>query len=207
MVSNKILCDLEGHFDLKGQWQGKCIFFFIAWFIRSKLRQFLTEYLQIIKCGHWEWNFRFSRYHVIIIFKLEYIRYLLSDRCQICFSKRRKMMTFIWQNTFYVNCGLPNMTSFSFQLRISLLLCVGLSHTLVREIWIVHITLRCVKYNVSLTVTLTFWVNCNVNEYSLCLLISPFITPSILDRITSNFERWLLKKELPVAWVLCHQYL
>ena len=107
------------------------------------------------------------------------------------------------KNTFYVNCDLPNITSLSFQLRISLLLYVGLSHKLVREIWIVHITLRCVKYNVSLTVILTFWVNCNVNviEYFLCLLISPFITPSILNRITSNFERWLLKKELSVALV------
>ena len=51
MVSNKILCDIEGHFDLWGQWQGKCIFFFIAWVFRSLLRQFLTELLQIINCG------------------------------------------------------------------------------------------------------------------------------------------------------------
>ena len=100
---------------------------------------------------------------------------------------------------FYVTCGLANMTSLSFQLGISPLLYVGLNHKLVREIWIVHITLRCVKYNVSLKVTLTFWVNCNVNEYFLCFFISPFITPPILDRITSNFERWLLKKELPAA--------
>ena len=27
MVLYEILCDIEGHFDLWGQWQGKCIFF------------------------------------------------------------------------------------------------------------------------------------------------------------------------------------
>ena len=52
------------------------------------------------------------------------------------------MMTFISQKLFYVTSGLANMTSLCFQLRISLLLYVGLSHKLVREISIVHITLE-----------------------------------------------------------------
>ena len=42
---------------------------------------------------------------------------------------------------FYVTSGLTNMTSLCFHLRISLPLYVGLSHKLVREISIVHITL------------------------------------------------------------------
>ena len=54
------------------------------------------------------------------------------------------MMTFISQ-FFYVTSGLANMTSLCFQLRISLLLYVGLSHKLVREISIVHITLGSYK--------------------------------------------------------------
>ena len=41
------------------------------------------------------WSFRLPRYYVIIIFKLEYRRYLLSDRGKICFNKSRMMMTFI----------------------------------------------------------------------------------------------------------------
>ena len=49
------------------------------------------------------------------------------------------------RGTFYVTSGKANMTSLSFQLRISLLLYVGLSHKLVRGIWIVHIIDRSYK--------------------------------------------------------------
>ena len=151
MVSYEILSDIEGHFDLWGQWQGKCIFFFIAWFFHSLLRQFLTEFLQIINCGRWQRNFRLDRYYVIIIFKLEYLRYLLSDRGQTCFSISRMMMTFIpVKNTLYVTSGLANMTSLCFQLRISLLLYVGLSHKLVWKISIVHLTVRLYKISCDL---------------------------------------------------------
>ena len=34
-------------------------------------------------------------YYVIIIFKLEYLNYLLSERDQTCFSKGKMTMTFI----------------------------------------------------------------------------------------------------------------
>ena len=146
----KKLCDVEGHFDLWGQWQGNCIIFFIAWFVRSLLHQFLTDFLQIINCGRLQRNFLLDRYYVIIIFKLEYLRYLLSDRGQTCFSISRMMMTFISYKTFYVTSGLANMTSLCFQLRISLLLYVGLSHKLVREISIVHITLGSYKISCDL---------------------------------------------------------
>ena len=38
-------------------------------------------------------------------------------------------------------------------------------------------------------------------------LVCPFITPSILDRITSIYQPWSLTKELPVADVLRHHYI
>ena len=81
------------------------------------------------------------------------------------------------------------MTSLWFQLRISLLVYVGLSHKLVREISIVHITLRSYKISCDLEGHLDIlgrlqgkWI------IFLYRLISPFITPSILDRLTSNFN-------------------
>ena len=58
-----------------------------------------------------------------------------------------------------------------------------------------------------LKVTLTFGVNRKVNAYSFVYrLICQFITPSILDRITQNFQVWSLKKRLPVLKILRHQY-
>ena len=64
-------------------------------------------------------------------------------------------------------------------------------------------SLRChIKYYVTLKVTLTFGVNGKV----ICIFffycfVCPFITPSILDRISSNYQLWSLTKELPVAEV------
>ena len=125
---------------------------FIAWFVRLYLRQFLTEILQIINCARWQRNFRLHRYYVIIIFfKLEFLRYLMSDRGLTYFSISSMMMTFISQNnTFYVTSGLAKMTSLSFQLLISLLLYARLSLKLVKEIWVVHITLRSYKISCDL---------------------------------------------------------
>ena len=37
-------------------------------------------------------------------------------------------------------------------------------------------------------------------------LICQFITPSIFDQSTPNFQVWSLKNGLPVAKVLCHHY-
>ena len=45
-------------------------------------------------------------------------------------------------------------------------------------------------------------------KYILSLsLVRPFITLSILDRITSKIQLWSLTNELPVADVLRHQYI
>ena len=44
-------------------------------------------------------------------------------------------------NHFYVTSGLADMTSLYIQLRISLLIVVGLSHNLVRVVWVVYDTL------------------------------------------------------------------
>ena len=97
------------------------------------------------------------------------------------------------KNTFYVTCGLANMTALSFQLRISLLLFVGLNHKLVSEIWKVHIILRCLKYDVSLKVTLTFWVNCNVNEYFLCFFYFSFYNSA--NSWPNHFKFWTVVVE------------
>ena len=85
---------------------------------------------------------------------------------KLVLGKAKWRWLFFVKNTFYVTSGLANMTSWSFQLRIYLLLYVGLSHKLVREILIVHITCRSYKYHLTLKVTLTFGINCKVNEYS-----------------------------------------
>ena len=104
------------------------------------------------------------------------------------------------ESTFYVTSGLANMTSLSFQLRVSLLLYVGLNHKLVREIWIVHITYRSYKISCDLEGHLDFWGQLQGKWiFFLFRLISPSITPSIFDKITLIFQRRLLKKELPVA--------
>ena len=61
------------------------------------------------------------------------------------------------ESTFYVTSGLANMMSLSFQLRISLLLYVGLSHKLIREILIDHITYRSYKISCDLEGHLDLW--------------------------------------------------
>ena len=79
------------------------------------------------------------------------------------------------------------MTSLCFQLRISLLLYVGLSHKLVREISIVHIiTFRLHKISCDLVGNHDILGQMQ-GKWILFIyrLISPFITPSIIDRITS----------------------
>ena len=106
-----------------------------------------------------------------------------------------------------VTSGLVDMTSRKFRLRISFLFYVGLSHRLVKEIWVVHMTLRLYK------------ISCDIEGHvdlcgqlqSKCIfflyrLICQFITPSILDGITPNFQMRSLKKGLPVVMVLRHQY-
>ena len=104
-------------------------------------------------------NFRLKRYYVINIFKLEYLRYLLSAWDQTYFGKSRMTMTFISKKKlFYVTSGLAYMTSLNFQLRISLLFLVRLHHNLVREILVVHMTLRSYKISYDLEGHLDIWV-------------------------------------------------
>ena len=74
-----------------------------------------------------------------IYLKLEYRRYLLSDWDQICFGKSRMTVSFISKELlFKVTSGLAEMTSLSFQLRISLLFYIRLIHNLVTEVRVVH---------------------------------------------------------------------
>ena len=87
--SFKILCDLEGHIDIWGQWQGQCIFFLyrlICQFITTPILYRITPNFQLSSVK--KRNFRFWRYYVINIFKLEYLRYLLSHADQTGFGKR-----------------------------------------------------------------------------------------------------------------------
>ena len=72
-----------------------------------------------------------------------------------------------------------------------LLLYVPLSLNLVWEIWDIHVTLRLYQISCGLEVHLNLlgqlqgkWV------FFLYRLICPFIIPSMLDLITSNFQRW-----------------
>ena len=86
--SYKISYDLQGHLELWGQLQGDCIFILYR-SIWQFITQFLTESIEIFNCGRWKRNFRLQRYYVINIFKLRYLRYLLSGWAQICLSKIR----------------------------------------------------------------------------------------------------------------------
>ena len=113
--------------------------FFVLWFVHSWLCQFLTESLQHFKGGRWQTNFRLPKYYVINIFKFEYRRYILSDWDQTCLGKSRMMVSFNSSELLFkgVSC-LADMTSLSFQLRISLLFYIRLIHNLVTEVRVVH---------------------------------------------------------------------
>ena len=58
---------------------------------------------------------------------------------------------------FYVTSGLADMTSLNFQLRISLLFFVGLSHNLVRVTWVVHVSLKSYKISYGRQGHLDLW--------------------------------------------------
>ena len=57
----------------------------------------------------------------------------------------------------FVTSGLADMTSWKFQLRISFLFYVGLSHKLVKEIWVVHMTLRLYKISCDIEGHIDLW--------------------------------------------------
>ena len=98
------------------------------------------------------------------------------------------------------------MTSFNFKWRIYLLYFVGLSHNLVRVIWVVYVSLTSYHILCDLQGHLDIWSQCQGQcIYFLYRLNCSFITPPILDRVTSSFHLWSLKKELPLYDVKRHQ--
>ena len=87
------------------------------------------------------------------------------------------------------------MTSLKFQLRLSLLFFVGLSHNLVREMGVVHVTLRSFKISCDFEGYLDLWDQGQGQcIFFLYCLIFRFMSPQILDWVTSNFQLWLLKR-------------
>ena len=78
---------------------------------------------------------------------------------------------------------------------------------LVKEIWVVHMTLRSYKISCGIKGHVDLWGQlqgkCIFFRYR---WICQFITPSIIYQITSNFQVWSLKTGLPVVKVLRHQY-
>ena len=79
MVSFKIPCDLEGHLDLVGQLQGKCILFLSRFCAVHNFVYSLSNHFQFSTVVVEKGNFRLHRYDVINIFKLAYLLYLKSD--------------------------------------------------------------------------------------------------------------------------------
>ena len=69
-----------------------------------------------------------------------------------------RWLLFLKKKLFYVTSGLAYMTSLNFQLRISLLFLFRLHHNFVREIWVVHMTLRSYKISCDLEGHLDIWV-------------------------------------------------
>ena len=186
--SFEISCDLEGHIYIWGQWQGQCIFFLYR--LISQIHNPANSWPHHFKfqtiVGD-KRNFRFWRYYVINIFKLEYLRYLLSHADQTGFGQRWMTVYFL-KNIFYVTSGLVDMPSLKFQLRISFLFYVGFSHNLVKEIWVGHTTLRSYKISCEIEGHVDLWSQLKGQcIFFLYRLICQFITQSILDRITPNF--------------------
>ena len=86
------------------------------------------------------------------------------------------------------------MPSLKFQLRISFLFYVGFSHNLVKEIWVVHMTLRSYKISCEIEGPVDLWSQLQGKcIFFLYRLIHS--TQSILDRITPNFQVWSLKSK------------
>ena len=93
----------------------------------------------------------------------------------------------------YVTSGLVDMASLKFPLRISFLNYLELSHNLVKEIWVVHMTLT--LYKISCEIEGHLWGQLQGKcIFFLDRLICPFITPPIFDRVTSSFQLSSLKK-------------
>ena len=111
-------------------------------------------------------NFWFRMYYVISIFTLEYLHYVQSNWDQTGFGKSKMTVTFISIKKNSVTSGLADMTSWKFQLQISFLFYVGLSNKLVKEIWVVHMTLRLYKISCDIEGHIDLWGLLKVNAYS-----------------------------------------
>ena len=99
------------------------------------------------------------------------------------------------------------MPSLKFQLRISFLFYVGFCHNLVKEIWVVHMTLRSYKISCEIEGHVDLWSQLQGKcIFLLYRLICQFITQSIIDRITPNFKVWSLKAKEKYRGMLRHQY-
>ena len=84
------------------------------------------------------------------------------------------------KNIFYVTSGLADMTLLKFQLRISFLFYVGLSHNLVKGIWAVHMTLSSYKMSCYIEGHVDLWGRLQgACIFFLNRWICQFITPSI----------------------------
>ena len=98
------------------------------------------------------------------------------------------------------------MTSLCIQLQISLLIVVGLSHNLVRVVWVVHDTLWSYKILCDIIGHVDLLGRLH-GKWLFSLLFDLSIhNSSILDRITSNVQLWSLLEELPVANMIHHQF-
>ena len=98
------------------------------------------------------------------------------------------------KNIFYVTSDVVDMPSLKFQLRISFLFYVGFSHNFVKEILVVHMTLKSYKLSCEIKGHVDLWSQLHGKcKFFLYRLICQFITQSILDRITPNFQVWSLK--------------
>ena len=197
--SYKIPWDLHGHLDIWGQWQGQWIFFLYRldcpFITRPILNRVSSDFqLWSLKKGTSGWrditSWIYLIWNISVILKL-------WDWYQTYFGKKQydDDFNFVKKTLFYVTSGLADMVSLNFQLRISLLFFVGLSYTLVRVIWLVHVALKSYKISCELEGHLDLWCQWQGQcIFFLHRLICPFISPPILDHVTSNFQLCSLKK-------------
>ena len=167
-------------------------YFLIVWIFHSYFCHFLKESLQIFNCERGIRNFRLPRYYVINIFKFNYICYLLSDWYQNYFELRWLLFC---KSSFLRHFRSRRHDVIKLSIADISLIFVRLSHNLVREIWVVHVTLRSYKKSYDLEVHLDLWDQCQGQciFFHYCLIFR-FMPPQILDWVTSNVQLWLLKK-------------
>ena len=144
-------CDLEGHLDIWGQWQGQCIFF-----LHRLIYSFITPpFIYQVISNVWMWLLekRTSGWKGITS-SIHLNKNISVIYCPIAIKLilLRAEWSFLLFRTkhFYVTSGLADMTSLNFQLRISPLFVVRLSCKLIRVIWVVHVTLRLCKISCDL---------------------------------------------------------